>query len=280
MKSDIEIIAEIGSNWFAPGKNGLERAIALIKSAADNGADVAKFQLFRAESLYRDKDKQAGVKHLELPLEWIPQLKKVCDDNEIEFLLSVFYPEAVNQVKGYVQRWKIASWDMTYIPLLEAIGKTKMPVIMSTGAAGLDEVENSLEVLIENGTGYENITLLHCTGGYPTQPRDMVMNRINDLAAEFFPCYVGLSSHCVVPAVTASAVWYGAKVIEVHYDFGDGLGAEAGHSYNPKTLAEMIKLAKMFEEAKDCGCASTLTDTVARKMYYRDPSDWLRPIKE
>lgn len=276
----VEFIAEAGSNWYATGQNGLDRAKKLIESSAKNGADIVKFQLFRAEKLYRDKGNIAQLKPKELPLSWIPELVKTCDENGVEFLLSVFYPEAVDEVAEYVSRWKIASWDMTYIPLLQKIGKTGMPVIMSTGAAGLDEVDESVNVLLENGTDPDELTLLHCTGGYPTDYRDMVLKRIVDLAQEFFPAHVGLSSHCVVPAITASSVLYGAEIIEVHYDLKDRAGAESGHSYTPDKFSEMVKLANMFVEAKDCGCERTLPDAAARNMYYRDPSDWLRPVKE
>lgn len=280
MINKVEIVAEIGSNWYAVGQNGLDRAKRLIESASKNGADTVKFQMFRANQLYRDADKQTAVKKLELPESWIPELYQVSKDNGVEFFCAPFYLDAVDVLADYVQKWKIASWDRTYTPLLEKIATFGMPVVMSTAAATLPEVDESLNILVEGGIDLNDITVLHCTGGYPTEPRDMIMNRINDLAAEFFPVHVGLSSHCIIPAVTASAVWYNAEYIEVHYDLKDKAGAEAGHSYTPQTLSEMVKLARMFLEAKDCGCERTLVDAVARNMYYRDPSDWLRPVKE
>lgn len=273
-----EFIAEIGSNWYASGENGLERAKKLIKAAAMSGADVAKFQLFRVEKLYREKKDQTPRKHLELPLGWIPELVKTCDENGLEFFLSVFYPEAVDETAEFVSRWKIASWDMTYKPLLEKVASTMMPVVMSTGAADFDEVDDSLSILTDNGTHPDDITLLHCTGGYPTRPEDMQLKRILDLATEFFPAHVGLSSHCTVPYVTAASVLYGAEIIEVHFDLKDKAGAEANHSYTPQTFSEMVKMAKTLLEAKDCGCVRTLDDAVARNNYYRDESDWLRPV--
>ena len=269
-----EFIAEVGSNWYVPTEKGLDRAKRLIEAAAKSGADTVKFQLFRANTLYRDAVKQGGLKHLELPLEWIPALKQECDAHGVEFLCTPFYPEAVRLLSDYVLRWKIASWDLTYKPLLKAVAETKMSVILSTGAATFPEIDDALEVF----SHLDNITLLHCTGGYPTEPKDVVLRRILDLATEFFPVHVGFSSHCIVPAITAASVLYNAEVIEVHFDLKDKLGAEASHSYTPQTFAEMIRLANQFSEAKDCGCERTLVDAVARNSYYRDPSDWLRPV--
>lgn len=279
MITKAEIVAEIGSNWYASGENGLDRAKRLIESAAKSGANTVKFQLLRGELLYRERKEQLARKPIELPVNWIPELVKTSNDNGVEFFCTPFYLDAVDILKEYVYKWKIASWDMTYLPLLEKVAETKMPVVMSTGAATLEEVNNSLGML-ETGIGLDDVTLLHCTGGYPTKPEDMILNRINDLASEFFPVHVGLSSHCIVPAITASAVLFNAEYIEVHYDLKDRAGAESGHSYTPQTFSELVKLVKMFEEAKDCGCERTFVDAQARNMYYRDPSDWLRPVKE
>ena len=270
-----EFIAEVGSNWYVPTEKGLERAKKLIESAAKSGADVVKFQLFRANELYRDSMKQGALKHLELPLEWIPSLKQECGNNGVEFLCTPFYVDAVSILSGYVMRWKIASWDLTYKPLLAAVAETGMPVILSTGAATFSEVKEALEPFSKE---FNKITLLHCTGGYPTEPKDMTLRRILDLATHFFPAHVGLSSHCIVPFITASSVLYGAEIIEVHYDLKDKLGAEASHSYSPQSFAEMVKLANQLSDARDCGCERTLVDAVARNSYYRDPSDWLRPV--
>ncbi len=280
MIAKVEFVAEIGSNWYASGENGLERAKRLIESAAKNGADTVKFQLLRANQLYRDPKEQAARKHIELPIGWIPDLVKTSNDNGVEFLCTPFYPDAVDILAEHVTKWKIASWDMTYKPLLEKIAKTGMNPVMSTGAATLSEVEDALNVFLDYSYEADDITLLHCTGGYPTEPQDMVLNRINDLAAEFFPVHVGLSSHCVIPAVTASSVLFSAEYIEVHYDLKDRKGVESGHSYTPDKFSEMVRLAKTLVEAKDCGCERTFVDAQARNMYYRDSSDWLRPVLE
>jgi sialic acid synthase SpsE len=274
----IEFVAEIGSNWYAPGGNGLERAKRLIESAAHNGAQVAKFQMFKADELYRDTKKQVGLKHLELPVAWIPELHKTCNDNGVEFACTPFYLDAVDYLVEYVNRWKVASWDCTYIPLLEKIASFGMPTVLSTGSAEMEEIDTALDILSQE-TELDQITVLHCTGGYPTVPADMNLDRIVTIAAEFFPVQVGLSSHCTIPAITASSVLLGATMIEVHYDLKDRSGAEAGHSYTPENFSDMTRMAKMFMDAKSCGCEVTLTDTVARNMYYRDPSDWLRGLK-
>ncbi len=279
MTKTIEFIAEAGSNWYVPGVNGLERAKKLVETAARHGANGIKFQLLKADKLYRKEEKIASLKKLELPVEWIPELYDTCSAHGIEFLCTPFYLEAVNILNPFVNRYKIASWDLTYTPLLKAISKTGKPVILSTGAATMEEVEQALVTLRPDPEHLcDDVTILHCTGGYPTNPNDMILNRILDLATDFYPAHVGLSSHCKDPHVTASAVMYGAEIIEVHFDLADKLGAEAGHSYSPKEFAEMVALAKKLGSAMDCGCERTLVDAVARNSYYRDESDWLRPV--
>lgn len=279
MEQAMIFIAEIGSNWYVPGVPGLARAKKLIKKAAEHGATAVKFQLFKAGKLYREASKQNSLAHLELPPEWIPALWQECGDNGVEFMCTPFYEDAVGILEPFVKRYKVASWDLTFSPLLKRIGKTNKPVIMSTGAATLEEVETAVLNLRPNESdSCDDITLLHCTGGYPTGIQEMQLDRILDLAAEFFPVQVGLSSHCKSGVITASSVLYGAKVIEVHFDLEDKLGAEAGHSYSPKEFSKMVKLANDFALAKDCGCDTTLVDAVARNMYFRDEEDWLRPI--
>jgi sialic acid synthase SpsE len=290
----MNIIADIGSNWrLGSDTESRKRASKLIKEAVRHGANTVKFQLFKADKLYREPKK--GLSNLELPPEWLRSLKRETGDLGAEFLVTPFYLEAVDLLEEIeVERYKVASSDSTYTPLLERIGKTDKPVVYSTGAATFEEVENGIIALrpdeeVENGIialrpDYEkqtptDVVLLHCVPNYPAPLEDLQLKRILDLATEFFPMDVGFSSHCMLPHLTASSVLYYANTIEVHFDLTDQAGAESGHSYTPQMLSELVKMTQQYKLALDCKCEQTFSDFDARKHAYRDPSDWLRPIK-
>jgi N,N'-diacetyllegionaminate synthase len=275
----VNLIADIGSNW-AIGSNPKQRAKELIQLAAESQANVAKFQLFRADKLYRDKDKQDAIRQYELPIEWLRELKQVADDSNIELMITPFYLEAVDELERLgVKRYKIASSDILYEPLLRLVGETKRPVIISTGAATNDEIENAYKWLRPNEDEFVNdVTFLHCVLGYPSAVGDMNLDKLMTLAEIVMPLNIGLSSHCIVPHVTAAAVFYPAvTTIEVHFDAEDRRGVEREHSYTPSALRQLVQTIEQFESAKSCGCTVSLVDAIGRSSYFRDPSDWLRP---
>lgn len=273
----VEVIAEIGSNWRVSDDAGenLGRTLKLIDAAASCGVNTVKFQLFRADKLYRDQSRVEQLKPYELPVEWLPEIVGRCNENEVEFLCTPFYLDAVDILGEFVKRWKVASPDIVYDPLLDKISNDVKPVLLSTGFSHVKEIRNALDILEPL-----DVTLLHCTGGYPTPVCDMNLRRLLDLGEHFFPHRVGFSSHTPVPYLVASSVLYGAEVIEVHFDLDDGLGIETKHSFNPKQLEELVKMARQFEEAKSCGCDMSLDDTVQRTQARRDPSDWLRTVRD
>lgn len=277
-----EIIAEIGSNWKVGGEDGLSRALRLIESAAKNGATTVKFQLFRAEDLYRDHDASTKLVPYELKVSWLSELMDCATQNGVEFLCTPFYLNAVEILERHgIKRYKIASWDLTYHPLLEVVKQTKKPVILSTGASTMEEVSDAIDIL-RPAEEYENpeydLTLMHCQGGYPTRIEDTILRRVLNLATEFFPIRVGLSSHIPLPHIVASSVLFGATTIEVHYDLPDKKGIESAHSFSGDSFRDLVMMTHQFEQALDCNCDMTLADKLARNMYRRDPSDWLRPV--
>ena len=162
----MRFIAEIGSNYFTNGKT-IERAFLLIEAAARSGATDVKFQLFEAGTLYRDPpDDVAGI---QLPRQWVPDLHGKCKEVGVNFLCTPFDLGGVSFLNEFVNEWKIASWDITYVPLLESISKTKKPVILSTAAATIQEIELALSYLRPN-QNLTGITLMHCHSSYPTPP--------------------------------------------------------------------------------------------------------------
>ena len=274
----IDFIAEIGSNFVTGNKPSKERALALIRSAAQHGATAVKFQLIRADKLYRDLAMVDALRPMELPVEWLPEIKKTCDFEGVEFLCSPFYEEAVEILMPYVERWKIASWELSEVgnvnPVIKAIADTKMPVIMSTGGATLEEVEFALD-LFDN---MEDVVLMHCNPAYPTNPENADLRHLLTLGSEFFPVQLGFSCHIPNQVIAAGSVLYQAETIEVHYDLEDRLGVESAHSFSPNMFAEMVNLANMIEKAMK-GTAKSGDVAFSRKNYRKDPSDWLRGVK-
>jgi sialic acid synthase SpsE len=247
-------IAEASSNYCASGVRSKGRALALIRDAKKSGADIIKFQYFRPE-LYSKEYAPLAVKALDeirIPKSWIPELKQQCDILDIEFMCSVFHPDDVPYINKFVNRHKIASWELfcePHInPLFLAIAETKKPVIMSTAGATMEEIDWCANILIDNGTPTEDLTIMHCDPGYPVQVQEMQLKRILDIGTEFFPCQVGYSAHVVSPTLVAASVLYQAKVIEVHFDCEDGQGHESAHSYTPSQFQQLVKQAQLFSQ--------------------------------
>jgi sialic acid synthase SpsE len=273
-----EIVADLGLNIFY-GADPKKRAIELIQLAKESGCGTAKLQLLRGDKLYRDPAKQAQLRPYELPVEWLPELMQVADDNDIELLVTPFYLEAVDVLERLgVDRYKIASSDILYTDLHRLIAQTGKPVILSTGAAEYKEIEAAIETLRPGDETPDDLTLLHCNVCYPCPVPDMQLRKILDLATEYYPLRVGYSSHTIAPHLVASSVLYSAEVIEVHFDAEDRKGVETAHSYTPSQMRQLVQMVDEFEKARDCGCAMTLSDTIGRASFYREPSDGLRPM--
>ena len=260
------IIAEIGSNHVGD----YERAKALVIAAARAGADIVKFQLFD-DNLWRANDpRHNAVKQYHLPYEWISELYRLCDLYNVEFLCTPFSPYAVQFLNVYVKRWKVASGDLTFRPLLEYISATKKPVLLSCGFAYPKEIDEALKIL-----GPRDITLLHCSGGYPTKPEDADLTKLNILRKFFLP--IGLSSHVKQWWADLPAIGLGATVFEKHIDLADLSGPEAGHSLTPYEFEQFVVAVKDCEAALTPQGRFSDENLYARINYRRDPGDWLRP---
>jgi len=166
------IIAEAGSNH--DGK--LDQALQLIDAAAEAGADAVKFQLFRAARLYPKSSGRSEylnnprsiydiMAEMEMPYDWLPHLAARCRTGGVLFLGSVFDEESVDRLDPYVEAFKIASYEMTHLPLVRYVARKGKPVILSTGTADLDEVAETVDEF--RRTGNERLVLMQCTAAYP-----------------------------------------------------------------------------------------------------------------
>jgi pseudaminic acid synthase len=263
MKTDqtsIYIIAELSANH----NGSLERAIESIRAVAKTGADAVKLQTYTADTLTIDCDNEyfrisGGTawdgrtlydlyKEAYTPWEWHAELRQIAQECGLEFFSTPFDDTAVDFLEQLnVPRHKVASFELVDIPLLKKIGSTKKPVIMSTGMASEEEIQEALDAL--HSSGCPDITLLKCTSAYPAKPEDANLNTIPDMASTF-GCKIGLSDHTLGIAVPVAAVALGARVIEKHFTLSraDG-GADSGFSLEPDEFKAMVEAVRTAEKA-------------------------------
>lgn len=253
------IIAEAGSNH----NGNLEQAKRLIEVAAGAGADAVKFQTFRAPKLY---PKSAGVSNylgierqiydiiaeMEMPYEWISELAEQCARHGVEFISSPFDEESADRLEPFLPAYKIASYEMTHLPLVRYIANKGKPVIISTGAASLDEVSETVAAFRETGNG--QLILLQCTASYPA-PLDSLNVRALRTMGESFGVPVGLSDHSRDPLVgPMAAVALGASVIEKHFTFSNDMpGPDHRFAVEPGELRAMVRRIRELEAALGSG---------------------------
>lgn len=254
------IIAEAGVNH----NGNIELAKKLIDIALECGADAVKFQTFKTEndiSKYAPKaDYQKNTtnfdesqfemaKKLELSFENFSELKKYCDKKNIIFLSSPFDMDSVRFLKDLgLEIFKIPSGEITNYLLLREIGSYKKKVILSTGMADLGEIEDAIDILVENGTKKEDITILHCSTEYPTPFEDVNLNAILTIK-DAFKINVGYSDHTPGIEIPLAAVALGAKVIEKHFTLDKNLpGPDHKASLEPVELKAMIQAIRNVEK--------------------------------
>ena len=254
----VMVIAEVGVNHN--GDEGLARD--LIVAAKQAGADVVKFQTFRADDLAISTAKTADyqarqvgaesqremLRRLELPLDAFVRLKKFCETQEIAFLSSPFDESSVDALeKMEVFAFKVGSGEITNFPLLQRIARTKKPLLMSTGMADLSEIRDAVEWAQKHGV--QDLVLFHCVSDYPTALKDLNLKFLHILKNEFQQP-IGLSDHSLSTVVPAAAVALGAGWIEKHLTLDRNMsGPDHQASLDPKSFAEMVKAIRETELA-------------------------------
>ena len=252
------IVAEISGNH-----NGdIKRAIEIIDAAADAGADAIKLQTYTPDTITLDSDTKPfrvtwKGKHRTLydlygeaytPWEWHAKLFAHAKKRGMLCFSTPFDSTAVEFLeKLHTPCHKVASFEVVDIPLLEAIGKTKKPVIMSRGMASIAELTLAIQTLRKFGT--KDIVLLHCVSAYPANPADMHLSTIPDMRKRF-GVPVGLSDHTLGTDVSVAAVALGACVLEKHLTLrrADG-GPDASFSLEPKEFAALVQSVRIVEAA-------------------------------
>ena len=245
------IIAEISGNH----NNDLELTYKTIDAIAETGANAVKIQTYTADSLTLDLDTGyfeprkdglwKGQKAFDvfskgaLPYEWHKTLKEYTEAKGLEFFSSPFDKDGVDLLKSLnVPRYKIASFEITDIPLIEYVAKQGKPIIISTGVASLTDIELAVQTCRK--VGNNDITLLKCTSEYPATADMANLLTIPNLR-DTFGVKVGLSDHTMGSTVPVVAIALGARVIEKHFILDRSLGGvDAAFSMEPKEFKEMV----------------------------------------
>ncbi|MEO0328175.1 MAG: pseudaminic acid synthase [Pseudomonadota bacterium] len=248
------VIAEVSANH----NGSIEKAKRIMASAAENGADAVKLQTYTPDTITIKSDRpefkiKGGLwdgytlwdlyNDAHTPYEWHEELFLHAADLGISCFSTPFDDTAVDLLESLnVPLYKIASFEMTDIPLVERVASTGKPMIMSTGLATLEEIENSLNAARNAGNG--EIILLHCISGYPT-PLDQANLKLMLQLKNTFDVLVGLSDHTLDNIAAITAVALGACVIEKHFtlDRSEG-GADADFSMEPPQLKDLCDYTK------------------------------------
>lgn len=272
-------IAEASSNHA----RDLSRALAFVDAAADAGCDAVKFQLFKIDRMFAPEILSRSEKHRarrewELPLAHLAPLAERCRQRGIQFSCTPFYLEAVEELRPYVNFYKIASYELLVTPLLEACARSGKPIVLSTGMATMDEIKAASETL--KRAGAKDVTLLHCVSAYPTPPEEANLSAISAIRVAT-GCAVGWSDHTRKPSVIERAVHrWGASAVEFHLDL-DGQGAEyaAGHCWLPEEIAPVIARIRESLKADGEGFKGPQPSEIADRDWRADPSDGMRPLR-
>lgn len=276
------IIAEAGVNH----NGSFAMAKQLVDVAKQAGADAVKFQTFKAENLVTKSARQANyqienlkeetsqfdmLKKLELTFEQFTALQQYCVDKGIEFLSTPFDYESVDFLLDElnIQTVKIPSGELTNAPFIYAIAKKRVPIILSTGMATIEDIHEALSYIafgLARKTDMENVrsfyetaeakqllqqyvTILHCTTQYPA-PFETINLHVMATLREEFQVPIGLSDHSEGIAVPTAAVALGAKVIEKHFTLDKTLeGPDHVASLNPTELEQMVEQIRQVELA-------------------------------
>lgn len=276
------IIAEAGVNHLGR----MDYAENLIKTAARAGADIIKFQTYKADSLstknaprfwsWDGEEKLDGSQHDSyskldsFEREQYIELMGICKKNNIGFMSTPFDNDSVDMLVDIgMQGFKIASCDLTNIPFLSYIAKKKLPMLISTGAANIEEIKKAVRT-IEN-EGNMQICIMHCTLCYPTNIEDSNLSALLDIKQHFPGYMLGLSDHTLGTLIPAASVLYDSKVIEKHYTFDKTLPDSADHwlSLNEEELTEMVIQVRNLEKAKGVGKKVTLECELPAHKYAR-----------
>lgn len=274
------IVAELSANH----NGSLDRAMRTIEAVAAAGADAVKFQTWTPGTMVLDTSyviatgPWAGRRLVELyeeaatPMEWHALLFAKAKECGIEAFSSVFDLEALGYLEALrCPRYKVASFELVDLPLIEAIAQTGKPIILSTGMATDVEIREAVDTA--RAAGAKRITLLHCTSAYPAPPETANLRQMGELANRYYQARVGLSDHTQGIGVAIMAAAMGATMIEKHVALDDAPGLDAAFSIKPDELATLVREAPKVRAAYRATQANVECEEpqrlLRRSLYFR-----------
>tara|TARA_B110000046_G_scaffold29575_1_gene31118 strand:- start:3082 stop:4119 length:1038 start_codon:yes stop_codon:yes gene_type:complete len=257
--SEVFIIAELSANH----NGSIENAIQTIRAAKRAGANCIKLQTYTADTMTINSKKDDFIvkgtiwegrnlydlyKEAYTPWEWHKKLFEVASEEELICFSSPFDLTAVDFLESLnTPAYKIASFEITDIPLIEYVASKGKPIIISTGIANSEDIELAIETCKRKGN--HNIALLKCTSSYPAPVDEANISMIKDLA-ERFNVLSGLSDHTMGSVVPIVATALGAKIIEKHFILDRSIGGpDASFSMNEEEFTQMVKAIRQAELA-------------------------------
>ena len=256
-------IADISANH----DGDLERAKMLIRQAKEAGADAAKFQNFRAPEIVSDygfRSMGGQISHqatwkksvfevyqdASIPFDWTPMLKETCDRAGIDYFSSPYDFESVEMLEPYVPAYKVGSGDITWLEILECMARKGKPVILSSGASDIGDVQRAVRTILNINP---QLVLMQCNTNYTASldNYEHINLRVLQTYHSMYPELVlGLSDHTFHHATVLGAVALGARVIEKHFtDDNSRIGPDHPFSMTPQTWREMVERTRELERA-------------------------------
>ncbi len=238
------IIAEIGVNHGG----SLDMALKMISEAKKSKADAVKFQTFKADNLLLpDNPSYDFFKNCELSEDDWKTIKKSCLENRIDFISTPFCDESADLLERVqVDAYKVASMDVTNYLLLEYLSKKNKPLIVSTGMATLEEIDETNKFLTEKEVSF---AFLHCISLYPAKPSEMHWQIMKMLISRY-NCPIGFSDHSLGTHMAYAARIMGALIIEKHFTLDKDLsGPDHKLSADPKELTALISMIRDYEDS-------------------------------
>ena len=259
-KDPVYIVAEMSANHL----QDYNRALEIIHAAKEAGVDAIKLQTYTADTITIDSDKSyfqitGGTiwdgttlhklyQEAYTPWEWQPKLCEEAKKLGLDCFSSPFDPTAVDFMEEMnMPAYKIASYEITDIPLIRQCASKGKPMILATGVAREDDIRLAIEACLQENN--KDIILVKCVSAYPTPYEDVNLNMIPTLASEY-GCIMGLSDHTMGSAVAVASVALGARMIEKHITLkrADG-GPDGAFSMEPDEFAQLVKDVRIVEKA-------------------------------
>lgn len=256
----VYIIAEMSANHH----QDFQQAIRILEAATAAGADAVKLQTYTPDTLtipcdkdfFRiDKGRIWGGKNLYdlyqeafTPWEWQPELKQAADKLGIDLFSSPFDPKAVDFLEQMnVPAYKVASFEIVDIPLIQYIAQTGKPMILSTGMASQNEIQEALDTI--HRAGHSEVALLKCTSAYPALVEEMNLRTISHMI-DHFKTPVGLSDHTLEDTSAIAAVALGACIVEKHITLSrNSSGPDSSFSMEIHEFERMVKSIRLAEKS-------------------------------